>query len=81
MALCFTYADDDDDLQTGAEDGLAFISFDVRAIDVCGLTWQQVDTSNLRFNCVDSFPWLSNISTFSSRHKLHNPDRRWQVLD
>ena len=61
--------------------GSVFISFYIVAIDVDGLTWRQVDTSNLRFNCVGGFTWLSNISTFSSRHKLHNPDRRWQVLD
>ena len=51
------------------------------AIDVDGLTWRQVDTSNLQFNCVDSFARLSIISTFFSRHKLHNPDRRWQMFD
>ena len=61
--------------------GSVFISFDVGAIDVGGLTWRQVDTSNRRFNCVDGFALLSNISTFSSMHKLHNPDRHWQVLD
>ena len=40
VTLCFTYADDDDDLQTGAEDGWVqfFISFDVGAIEVDGLT-------------------------------------------
>ena len=81
MTLYFTYADDDDDLQIGAEDGWIFISSDVGAIDVGGLTWRQVDTSNLQFNCVDGFAWLNNILTFSSRHKLHNLDRRWQVIN
>ena len=60
--------------------GSAFISFDVGTIDVGGLTWRKVDATNLRFNCVDGFAWLSNISTFSSRHNLYNPDRRWQVV-
>ena len=47
------------------------VGFDIEegAIAVGGLTWRQVDTSNLRFNCVYGFAWLSNISTFSSRHK------------
>ena len=44
--------------------GSVFISFDVGAIDVDGLTWRQVDTSNLRFNCVDGFALLSNIYTY-----------------
>ena len=61
--------------------GFGICKFDVVAIDVGGLTWRQVDNSNLRFNCVGGFTWLSRISTFSSRHKIHNLDRRWQVLD
>ena len=58
--------------------GSVFISFDIAAIDVGGLTLRQFDTSNLRLNFVNGFALLSNISTFSSRHKLHRPDRRRQ---
>ena len=61
--------------------GSVFIISDVGAIDVDGLTWRKVDTSNLRFNSVAGFAWQSNITTFSSRHKLHSLDRHWQVLD
>ena len=50
--------------------GSVLISFNVGAIDVDGLTLRQDDTSNLWFNYVGGFTWLSNISTFYSRHKL-----------
>ena len=60
--------------------GSIFISSDVGEIEVGGLTWRQVDTSNLRFNGVDGFAWLSRILTFSSRRKLHNPERRRHVI-
>ena len=50
--------------------GSVFISFGLGGINVGGLTWRQVDTSNLRFHYVDGFAWLSNIWTVSLRHKF-----------
>ena len=56
--------------------GTVLISSDVGALDEGGLKWRQSTC-----NCVDGIDWMSNITTFSSRHKLHNPDRRRQILD
>ena len=69
MTLCFTYTDDNDDHKSGALDGWAIISYAIGAIEVGILTCQQVDTSNLQFNWIDDFAWMSKIWTFSMRHK------------
>ena len=79
VTLCFIYTDDDDDPQTGA---VGFFSYSFR--NRSGLRrWPHVatHTSSLRFKCVDGFAWLSTISSFSSRHKLHNPDRHRQEME